>query len=531
LASLLALVGCAVLTFPETGGETTAPAFEEIDPREVVAVSDELLAEGRRVYGRRCAACHGTRGQGDGPAAYLLYPKPRNFHRGPFRFVSSWVAEPTDEDLFRVISRGIPGSAMPSWAHLTEHKRWALVHYVKSLGEYPIELADGETLERGEGRIRVPVEPANTAGSIAQGAEFFRETCVKCHGPAGKGDGKSAFTLEDDDGVPIRPRDLTTGVFKGPRAPADLYRRIIAGIPGTPMPDHGDTYLGDDAWHLVHFVMSLSSDLLRERAEMKRYRIPVVRVERLPDHPDAAIWTRIPSVDLHLMPLWWRYNRPEYVTVRAAHDGEELALNLVWADDTTDDLVIRPQDFRDAAAVELAPFDSDPPLFAMGETGRFVNIWMWKAERQADLKGYNDLEAQYPHIGIDSYPNLQNSPYEQPMRHALTLESDPTYITAWGAGNIVADPTRRTAGEDLAAQGFGTLKARDTQQVRIDHALHNQGTYRVTFRRTLRGEGEHSVDMSPGSTVLAAFAIWNGAAGDRDGKKSVSIWQELEIQP
>jgi hypothetical protein len=203
----------------------------------------------------------------------------------------------------------------------------------------------------------------------------------------------------------------------------------------------------------------------------------------------------------------------------------------VWADDTTDDLVIRPQDFRDAAAVELAPLDSDPPLFAMGEKGRFVNIWMWKAERQADLKGYNDLEAQYPYIGIDSYPNLRNSPYEQPMRHALTLESDPTYITAWGAGNIVADPTRRTAGEDLAAQGFGTLKARDTQQVRIDHALHSQGTYRVTFRRALNGEGEHSVDMSPGSTVLAAFAIWNGDAGDRDGQKSVSIWQELEIQP
>jgi mono/diheme cytochrome c family protein len=537
LASLLALAGCAALAPPGTDGETAAPTFElrqavfSIDPSEDVAVSDELLAEGRSVYGRRCASCHGARGRGDGPAAYLLYPKPRNFHRGPFRFGSSWVGEPTDEDLFRVISRGIPGSAMPSWAHLTARKRWALVHYVKSLSEYPIELADEETVERGEGRIGVPPEPANTADSIARGAELFREACIKCHGPTGQGDGKSAFTLEDDDGVPIRPRDLTTGVFKGPRTPPDLYRRIIGGIPGTPMPDHGDTYLGDDAWHLVHFVMSLSSDVLRERAEMKRYRIPVVRVEHLPDHPDAGTWMRIPSVDLHLMPLWWRYARPEYVTVRAAHDGKDLLLQLVWADSTPDDLVIRPQDFRDAAAVQLALLDSDPPLFAMGEKGRFVNIWMWKAERQADLEGYNDLEAQYPNIGIDSYPNLQSSPYEQPMRHALTLESDPSYITAWGAGNIVADPTRRSAGEDLAAQGFGTLKARDTQQVHIDHAIHSQGTYRVTFRRSLNGEGEHSVELNPGSTVLAAFAFWNGAAGDRDGKKSVSIWQELAIQP
>jgi cytochrome c oxidase cbb3-type subunit 2 len=264
LASLLALAGCAALAPPGTEGETAAPTFElrqavfSIDPSEDVAVSDELLTEGRSVYGRRCASCHGARGRGDGPAAYLLYPKPRNFHRGPFRFGSSWVGEPTDEDLFRVISRGIPGSAMPSWAHLTARKRWALVHYVKSLSEYPIELADGETVERGEGRIGVPLEPANTADSIARGAELFREACIKCHGPTGQGDGKSAFTLEDDDGVPIRPRDLTTGVFKGPRTPPDLYRRIIGGIPGTPMPDHGDTYLGDNAWHLVHFVMSLS---------------------------------------------------------------------------------------------------------------------------------------------------------------------------------------------------------------------------------------------------------------------------------
>ncbi len=198
-ASLVALTGYVTLscTNSETDGQTAAPAFDveqpvfSIDPSEIVAASDGLLAEGRSVYGRRCASCHGPQGQGDGPAAYLLYPKARNFHRGPFRFVSSWVAEPTDEDLFRVISRGIPGSGMPSWAHLTERQRWALVHYVKSLSEYPIELADEETVERGEGRIGVPEEPANTADSIARGAEIFREACVKCHGPTGRGE--SAF--------------------------------------------------------------------------------------------------------------------------------------------------------------------------------------------------------------------------------------------------------------------------------------------------------------------------------------------------
>jgi hypothetical protein len=30
--------------------------------------------------------------------------------------------------------------------------------------------------------------------------------------------------------------------------------------------------------------------------------------------------------------------------------------------------------------------------------------------------------------------------------------------------------------------------------------------------------------------VPVAFAVWNGSAGDRDGKKSVTIWQELLLE-
>ena len=154
------------------------------------------------------------------------------------------------------------------------------------------------------------------------------------------------------------------------------------------------------------------------------------------------------------MPLWWRYNRPEYVSVRAVHDGTELALQLLWSDASNDEMVLRAEDFRDAAAIELAAGGDEPPFFAMGERGQAVNIWMWKAEREADLRAFNDLEAQYPNIGIDSYPNLQFSRYEQPMRHAMTLQADPTFITAWGAGNIVSDPTRTSGRRGSARRGF-----------------------------------------------------------------------------
>ena len=211
-------------------------------------------------------------------------------------------------------------------------------------------------------------------------------------------------------------------------------------------------------------------------------------------------------------------------------DGKSVALLLKWEDATHDATAIRPQDFRDAAAVEFA-LAPDPPFFAMGQPGAPVNIWMWKSERQADLEpAFQDLEKVYPNIGIDSYPNLLRSPFEQPMRNALTLESDPRFVTAWGAGNIVADPTRHSAAENLSAQGFGTLRAHPRAEQNV-HATgeYSTGSYRVLFTRDLRG-GNDSISLSPGDHVPIAFAVWNGSAGDRDGKKSVTIWQELYLE-
>ncbi len=494
----------------------------------------EALALGKQVFEKQCTPCHGAEGRGDGPAAYLLYPRPRNFHTGKFRLVSTWDGVPTDDDLFRTISRGMPGSAMPAWGYLPEDTRWALVAYVKSLAGSPIVVkpasepaSDGS---QGTGLISVPAEePAYDDQAKARAAELFRDGCASCHGATGHGDG--ATDQRDEADYPIRPRDLTTGVFKGSPEPQDLYRRIVAGMPGTPMPMSEWAY-GQDAWHLTHFIRSLSSDDQRARAEMRRFTIPVTRVDALPDHPDAGVWARTPVVNLHLMPLWWRYDRPEELSVRALHDGTEIALQLVWTDATHDATAMRPQDFRDAAAVELSG-TPDPPFFAMGQKSQFVNIWMWKSERQADLEpAFQDLEKVYPNLGIDSYPNVSKSPLEQPSRHALTLDFNPTFVTAWGAGNIVANPLRTSAAEDLVAQGFGTLRARpEMNQAVSAKGVYGTDSYRVIFRRELAGKGEGAVSLQPGTSVPVAFAVWNGAAGDRDGKKSVTIWQELKIDP
>jgi mono/diheme cytochrome c family protein len=113
-------------------------------------------------------------------------------------------------------------------------------------------------------------------GSLARGRALFlsgKAKCVTCHGVTGVGDGpqvediqKNLVTgkeypepgLYDDWGNKIKPRNLKRGIYRGGRRPLDLYRRIYAGIKGTPMPAFGGTVLNDDEiWDLVNYVMSI----------------------------------------------------------------------------------------------------------------------------------------------------------------------------------------------------------------------------------------------------------------------------------
>src|SRR5262245_53267337 len=87
---------------------------------------------GKAVYERKCAGCHGDKGDGKGPAAELLDPRPRDFTSGIYKIRTMASKMPSDQDLFRVISDGMPGTSMPPWAVLPEKDRWNVVAYVKA---------------------------------------------------------------------------------------------------------------------------------------------------------------------------------------------------------------------------------------------------------------------------------------------------------------------------------------------------------------------------------------------------------------
>ncbi len=87
---------------------------------------------GKVVYERKCMLCHGEKGDGKGPAAEELSPAPRDLVSGVYKIRTTANKIPSDEDLFKVITDGMPGTSMPPWKVLPEKDRWDLVAYIKT---------------------------------------------------------------------------------------------------------------------------------------------------------------------------------------------------------------------------------------------------------------------------------------------------------------------------------------------------------------------------------------------------------------
>ncbi len=87
----------------------------------------ELLDLGKKVYEQNCSPCHGTKGDGKGPAGVVLKPPPNDFNNP----LKEWPKTKGDYNkIFEVISKGVPNSAMVKWDQLSEKERWALVYTV-----------------------------------------------------------------------------------------------------------------------------------------------------------------------------------------------------------------------------------------------------------------------------------------------------------------------------------------------------------------------------------------------------------------
>ena len=210
---------------------------------------------GKALYQRYCIFCHGQYGDGRGESAAYLDPKPRDFTKAAFKCRSTPSGSlPLDSDLYDTITRGIHSSGMPSWKPLLRQERADLVAYVKTFSPSFQE-------ERPGAPVEIPPEPPPSTESIQRGSELFQSmNCWSCHGKDGRGNGPSAVSLTDSKGNPIKPFDFTSGpTFKCGNTDQDMYRDLVTGLDGTPMPSFASATTADQRWDLVHYIRTLST--------------------------------------------------------------------------------------------------------------------------------------------------------------------------------------------------------------------------------------------------------------------------------
>ncbi|HEM46536.1 MAG TPA: c-type cytochrome, partial [Alphaproteobacteria bacterium] len=428
---------------------------------------------------------------GDGPAADHMLPRPRDFTAARYQVRTTANGElPTDDDILAILEHGMPGTAMPAWPNLDDRQRRDVVAYIKSFSRY-FEDASPEPME-------FAADPGGGADAIAAGEAVYQDLeCWKCHGETGRGSGQSTPTLEDWRKLPIRAADLTEPWnFNGGTGAEMIYRRMMTGLDGTPMPAFSDAVASgvvtpEQLWQVAHYVASLAPGAEPRASDL----ITAARVEgELPTAPDDEAWAeaRPAFVPMAGQVIHTPRNFAPTVDglwVRAVHDGRRIALRLEWGDpsdspDSTwnewqekivgalyaDGADLSPDaPMPDGLAVQfpaMQPEGAKRPYFLMGSTGDPVNLWMW---------GSRDGAGEAQGRGLGSMTPL--------------------------------------SGGDLSASGAW-----------------NEGHWEVVLSRSIEAGAEGSISLSEGVVTPVAFFAWDGSSAETPDRGSVSSWIYLYLE-
>lgn len=462
---------------------------------------EERFKLGKTYYRRFCVHCHSETGKGNGRAADYLSPSPRDLSLGLFKFRSTATNTlPLDRDLFRTIKWGVPGTAMPAWGRVFADE---ILDY---LVEYIKVFSDRFKFEKPDFEIDPGLEPPFDSLSVEVGKSLYRELrCGRCHGEKGEKRGPLEDRLKDSWGQPSLVYNLRQpGLYKAGAAAGEIYKTLVSGMDGTAMSAY-DYLLEEETWHLVHFLQSgFENDVKVRPGELIPGAVISHRVPgKLGTSLDDPVWESATSHFIELLPLRARELPAETLQIQSVHDGERIAFRLRWQDPTRDGPGPNFQGYVDAAALQF-PLQTSPlmdlPFFGMGEQGKPVNIWHWKAD-------------------------------------ASQVEEDGGLVRSSAAGgspradNMSLDPFREAPVEEINAEGFGTLSVQSLEDQQLSgHGRWRDGVWEVIFVRNLETPGPRDIRFqSPGGGYLSA-ALWDGKKKDRNANKRISLWQVLTVE-
>jgi mono/diheme cytochrome c family protein len=135
--------GTEVAAAPAAGGpsgvcpqprKTQQAPGEFLEKTNPLPASAEQVQAGKKLFQETakplaCMNCHGTKGDGNGPAGTGLMPQPRNFTCG------ATMKDIPDGQLFWIIKNGSPGTGMMPFSGLSDDEVWQLIHYLRTLAK------------------------------------------------------------------------------------------------------------------------------------------------------------------------------------------------------------------------------------------------------------------------------------------------------------------------------------------------------------------------------------------------------------
>lgn len=488
--------------------------------------TEQQREQGKQLYDKYCAQCHGVDGDGEGHATRRVKPRPRDFTSGKYKFRTTPSGMlPTDADLAKVIKDGLPYTSMPGWPQLSDAEIQNVIYYLKSFSDaFQNESMLADPITIGE-----PLPSSEE--SITRGREVYELMgCAACHGDQGRGNGASSPTLKDDWGNHLRPVDMTQRwTFRGGPTRKDIFRTFSTGVNGTPMPSYYDSLEEKDRWHLVNYIYSLGES---DDPNYDTLLVAQSLDEELDISDPEALFAgaskaRFPLLGQIVEPGRNFYPSHSSVEVRAVYNRQEIAFLVQWHDMRAE------TGGSNSPTVQVPPWDEDQGAAAPAEEEEAAGDDFWGVEVAAEDEGEEDFWGLEEDDAAAAAPDTEFSDAVALQLPSVlpTGNRKPYFIFGDSQSSVdlwFLDLARPVLVQQFTGRGSQSLESSETDEFEAS-ATYDNGLWSVVFKRDLKGRG--GVSFREGQFTPIAFSLWDGFNRERGNKRALSGWFYVYNEP